>query len=719
MALSYQGSSGASDVYFDEEGRLITLPAVPSPVPDIPLPSPGEMTMPPEDLSSEMTMEPVDLRQGSDENPMQMAPETVTPQSHQTPSATPAPQAPVVPPPQAPVPAEQVQSAPAVSQPPVQPAPQPPAEPQILREPPPTVEPMQIPKALQGNPLRDPYAAIDASVGMALGVDKNQLALDTWRLKQEDAANIASAQRQAQVDQKRMEAKDRWLTQRQDYLSKYDRLTDEYINTTIDPDRWIKGKSKFERLILALGAGLGAGDRNDPVGDLIDKKVREDVELQKEALERKKTGAAMVQNSWNMAGAMMDDEDSRFVLATAMEKEKVGRELLQIASATRDPQAQIALQKRATELIENARAAKYDIADKEATRAETRRHHKATEGAAWARIKMDRENMEADMLAKGFMRDPKTGKLVRDPNWKPPMPWEAQKWMMERDLESKRSVVRDANNRVIGKVLDPKDKDDVDKRTAAYGVFMETLSKVDAFTRKIDRTYGGKGFDRWKSEDQQQYDTLVENLAVQMAKMQDPTSVAMKGEVDAAKAYMPRIRKLVDASDAGGSTKALKGIADSYYNQYVQPKLDPDFDIGNGRSSADISGEWQAVFDAQGQGSKDRSRADLLRDALAPVSPLVAGDPTKSDAIVQAKIGMIDTLDETGDGITADEATQIWLGLQEERRTGTLTPEQVSTISSYVETIRKDRRRRDAHDEMMLRGKGRYGTGMLPPGSGG
>ena len=176
-----------------------------------------------------------------------------------------------------------------------------------------------------------------------------QLAQEKAQLDMDDNDRFLEAKRQTngQLDDlqaQRQKARSDGMRRVDEQLDRYNRFVNQYASAEIDPDRWMRGRSENSIGLMAIAAGMRAGEGRNPALDLIESNSRRDVEVQREAIERKGNAAGMVQNAYAMARQMTADRDDAFRLATDAVTERSLRELELIAMSSQNPRLRNALQ---------------------------------------------------------------------------------------------------------------------------------------------------------------------------------------------------------------------------------------------------------------------------------------------------------------------------------------------------------------------------------------
>lgn len=114
--------------------------------------------------------------------------------------------------------------------------------------------------------------------------------------------------------------------------------------------------------------------------------------------------------------------------------------------------------------------------------------------------------------------------------------------------------------------------------TTAYRKFRETEHRLISLVHKDQTLAKANGWVGWPSETRTEIDRLRNDLANQLAKLRDPTSVNREGEVEIAKKEIP------DADGWWGSQNPIVGhktlvkTADDVYRVYLEDNVE-DFDI--------------------------------------------------------------------------------------------------------------------------------------------
>ena len=430
-------------------------------------------------------------------------------------------------------------------------------------------------------------------------------------------AKANETRRRAELNEKNVKDAQQNLVDRQTANAKTQEKADAVVNrakelaaTKTDPGRWWASRSGGQKVAGFIGAALSGfvdpGGKNQTIA-LAMQAADQDLEAQVQDFQNQRFALGVEENAVAQEFARHGDlyqakETVRLanyaqidsqLAAEQLKFDPAGSKAMAIAGHRRTVQKEIAVAK-AKQLkeihdrnMETMEAERKIRADEEA-----RRHNRQSErNAAYATsagVRTATAGRDADMLKQGFLPDRKspggyrfdqaTADAVRKAD-----PGAATKGI---ELEIKKEelaqvqrgkVVKNGKGKPIG--IATYGKDDAEKLTIQVGdfeVFRERARRL-AELAQDNVIYGGIGSERWPAEAKTEADTIVSDLAVRLAKIRDPGSVAREGEVAVAKRDMPKLRSYLKDTNPMTAYRALAANVDEAMKVAIKGRVEfPD-----------------------------------------------------------------------------------------------------------------------------------------------
>lgn len=448
-----------------------------------------------------------------------------------------------------------------------------------------------------------------------LARDPERLAMESADLAQRQAQDTADKQLQA-ISDDRVEARRNFLdrqaadakTQR-----KYDALLEDaktLAATKTDPERWWSNRSVGQKIAGFVGAAisgyLNPGGKNQTIETAM-QAIDQDLDAQAQDMANQRhllgmRGSALEQE-FQRTGDLYQAKETMRLAAYAQVDEKLaaeqvkfdpaGSRAIAIASERRKVQAQIAeaKAKAAKEMFE--REQKIIETDRKERELQAQiRHQKATERqAAYATSSAARTataSRDADMLGKGFVPDKKSpGGYRLDPGVLDALrkadpkaaaaAVELELKQEQLDQTRRGAFAQNAKGQEIGRArFGTDDAKMITMQVGDYETFRE-ISRELAILADENRVYGGIGSDRWPAAAKTKADTLISGLAVRLAKIRDPASVAREGEVEIAKRDMPKMKTFLSNRNPMSAYEALSTEVDTAMTDVIRGRvIDPN-----------------------------------------------------------------------------------------------------------------------------------------------
>lgn len=506
------------------------------------------------------------------------------------------------------------------------------------------------------------------------------------------------------------DAEAQWQTERDEVYRELRRFREE---GKVDPDAWMESRSLGQKIAAYASAILGGwlsplqGGRNSGL-ELITSAISEHVEAQKANLANwrgslnEQMGMVADLHSRNMdayrAGetarlAMLDGFEQR-VMMDAARYDPVGTaaqrrvELLTGIQAEKQKasfEMEKELHKRAMDI------AKYRLDEREAAAID--RHRRKQEALQGWSIGEGIKDREATMLRAGF-RKTKDGwqfdpSLVAEQAGPP----SARERRIEQEIGQfelgRQVIVKDPKNTEREWNLGVARGGEVEAREArdhaiAWITYRQGMGELaDLIQQGKSGIYKGWGSSRFENEFNSRAKVIREDLANQLAKLRDPTSVNRPSEVEQALSVIPDFDGWTTSKNPMSRYAELVNNADTRFRSYLAQKT-TDF-----RPETDPTLYYQGRdLILLGKDPSAANRSELLLDATTPIDPLVRQDRDLLDISISGRRNRINALGDQ-DGITQGEYNTIINSLREELEVGPdnggLLPTEYSKLKSTLD----------------------------------
>lgn len=309
---------------------------------------------------------------------------------------------------------------------------------------------------------------------------------------------------------------------------------------------------------------------------------------------------------------------------------------------------------------------------------------KRARGAAQAQA---RRALEAEMLVKGFVPDAKApGGFSPDPNRAQAMDPQTyvqvqrgQRLQQENLAHDRAIQVQDKNGRVLGLArYGPTDARKLGEVVGEYEATRQQAVRLHDLIGQYKSTYKGVGSARWPPEARRRVETIIEDMAVRVAKIRDPESVAREGEVELARKALP---------DLDSWTTSKKPMA--AYEELVKT-IDQDFDARMGarvmdwkKNKTSPMDRYKAIDRIIGGDVREAPREELIGEATIPLAGVTKQDNVLRAASISARGRLIDALGDRG-GISDQEAAAIRESLAREAKSGDLSPAEFEDLNGRL-----------------------------------
>jgi hypothetical protein len=583
-----------------------------------------------------------------------------------------------------PAPGPPAQPSPDLLTPPA-PQPVPPVPPPAATAPPPSVIPEVVPQTAT-------QAAAMGLQGLQTQAEATQRGADAQAA---GAGELVTAYDQAE---QRLAEEQRLREQMAAYRAKEEAfllaekrtMVDRFKNFRVDRGRVFRQMDTGDQVLAGIGLALGAigaaftkADEENPAMAFLMKTLDRDVQLQ--LSERDQIGAAIGMKSDEIAdfrqvsSSRLGEYNTRMAAHLARLEREVAKIAAKTQSATVKANADAfigQLQQKGAEMLQAGVTA--DRSFNEQVRA-----RRAAAANARAQLVEQQRGRDAEMLTKGFIPDPGApGGYKPDPNFagKPLSPADKLK-QQELEQNERGSVVTDARGQPIGRArYGPTDAPKLAKYTADYESLRKTLSRLDEVIRDNTSAYGGVGSGRWPSEAKTEAESLRNDIAVRLAKIRDPESVAREGEVALALNDVPALDTWTTDRNPEVQYAAIVKTADDAYESQIGARieyLDPS------KSPVRI---YEALDKARKSAGRERSREENVK---ALTSPLSTGSqqqtPQGKDlrtAELEAKQAAVPALLRTKPSI--EELSTWGQKIEAERAAGRLTADEALKIMTQT-----------------------------------
>ena len=218
--------------------------------------------------------------------------------------------------------------------------------------------------------------------------EANQVAEDELRLSQEQAAQ----RRFDEFEQKEQSRQDKM----REATEKYNKVSDELMNSKIDPNRFMNSKTTGNKIAIAIGVLLTGQQRNG-VFEMLDKAVDRDINMQKADFARR--GAA-ANNAYSRLRQTYGDERTADLATRAWSLDLMKMKVQKFASRTKTADQRL----RAEGMIADLNAKKVDLISKVAAASakKTSFSAKQAESAKFGRQMQESEAELGKLLAGDF-----------------------------------------------------------------------------------------------------------------------------------------------------------------------------------------------------------------------------------------------------------------------------------------------------------------------------
>lgn len=599
---------------------------------------------------------------------------------------------------------------------------------------PPVPEPAPLAPAPEAAPSVVPQAIPqNATQAAAMGLEGLQTQADaTVQGAQAQAAGAdqlvqaydETEQRLAQEQQQR-EQYAAYRQKEEDFLlNEKKTLIGRYVNHKVDRGRLWKDMSTGDQVLAGVSVALGmigaamAKQTENHALNFIVKRIDQDVQLQ--MADRDKLGASIGMKSDEIADfrtvstSRLGEYNTRMAAHLARLERDVAKVAAKTQSATVKANADAfigQLQQKGAEMLQSGVTA--DRSWNEQVRA-----RRAAAANARAQLVEQQKGRDAEMLTKGFLPDPNApGGYSPDPNApkKPLSPAEALK-QQELEQNERGSIVTDVRGEPIGRArYGPTDAPKLAKYTADYESLRKTLARLDEVIRTNTSAYGGVGSGRWPSEAKTEAEALRNDIAVRLAKIRDPESVAREGEVALALKDVPELATWTTDRNPEVQYKAIVKTADDAYESQIGARieyLDPE------KSPTRI---YEALDKARGSAGKERTKEQNAAALTAPLSTgsqqatpqgkeLRAAELTSKKAAVPELLRTkpsIEELSTWGQKIEAERAagritTDEALGIMNQTAERVLAEWKTKIQKMPVEQLLKEQQKPDFHRRVTL-----------------
>lgn len=486
-----------------------------------------------------------------------------------------------------------------------------------------------------------------------------------------------------------MGAEQQWRSERNQIFQELNRLR---VEGKIDPDAWWDTRSlgqKFAALGSAIiGGWLNPGGPNQGL-EMMKAGINEYIETQKANINNQR---AMLNEQLGMVGDLHSRNMDIFNAGeTARQALWEGFEQRVMMDAARyDPNGtaaqrrvellmgiQAEKEKAALELEEKLHKRVMDVAkfrlDEQEAAALDRHRRKQESLQGWS-ISEGVKDREATMLRAGF-RKTKDG-WVFDPSLVAQQagPPTARDRRIEQEIAQhelgRQVVVKDPKNPVREWNLGVARGGEVEAREArdhaiAWITYRQGMAELaDLIQQGKSGIYKGWGSSRFENEFNSRAKVLREDLANQLAKLRDPTSVNRPSEVEQALTVIPDFDGWTSSRNPMARYDELVKNADTRFRSYLAQKT-TDFKPEND-PTVYYQGRDQILL---GKDPAAATRESLLLDATTPVDPMVRQDKDLLEISINGRRNRINALGDQ-EGLTKGEYNTILNSLRDELDVG-------------------------------------------------
>lgn len=297
-----------------------------------------------------------------------------------------------------------------------------------------------------------------------------------------------------------------------------------------------------------------------------------------------------------------------------------------------------------------------------------------------------RRALEAEMLVKGFIPDAKApGGFSPDPNRAQAMDPQTYvqvqrgRRLEQENVAHERGIqVQDKNGRVLGLArYGTTDARKLGEAQGEYEAARQQSVRLHDLIGQYKSVYKGVGAARWPPEAKRRVETIIEDMAVRLAKIRDPESVAREGEVELARKALP---------DLDSWTSSKKPMA--AYEELVKT-IDQDYEARFGSRIIDWKKEnspakrYQSIDRIIGQEVREAPREELIGEATIPLAGVTKQDSVLRSASISSRGRLIDALGDRG-GITQEEAGAIRTAINTELAAGDLTKDEFRELDGRL-----------------------------------